>query len=185
MLQKKRINFKNILHSIPIGSIMVLLLLLGFLITPNIYYSNSSVYAVENDNVNDDINNTSTHTNDIDSSTSLIIGGAEMNEVVDASVGEVAYRKHTVTISASKLKSYTLFISGPEGLNGETAITGANGNTPTDMPKNSWGYAYGQNGNENDMTYNSFTNNAKLIDSKLESESTVEDTDFTKTSSLP
>ncbi len=192
MLQYKIPKSKTILHSIPIGSIMVLLLLLGFLISPNIYYSNNSVYAVEEDNVdsvleNNNLNNSisnnssvSTYTNDSDSSTSLIIGGAEMNEVVDASVGEVAYRKHTVTISASKLKSYTLFISGPEGLNGGTTITGANGNTPTDMPKNSWGYAYGQVGSEYDMTYNSFTNNAELIDSKLESESSAEDTDFTK-----
>ncbi len=181
MLQYKIPKSKTILHSIPIGSIMVLLLLLGFLISPNIYYSNNSVYAVEEDNASDNVNNnTSTHANDTDSSTSLIIGGAEMNEVVDASVGEVAYRKHTVTISASKLKSYTLFISGPEGLKGDTAITGANGNTPVDMPKNSWGYAYGQDGSENNMTYSSFTNNAELIDSKLESESTTEDTDFTK-----
>ncbi len=181
MLQYKIPKSKTILHSIPIGSIMILLLLLSFLITPNIYYSNSSAYATEEDNVSSSANNNaSARTNNTDSSTSLIIGGAEMNEVVDASVGEVAYRKHTVTISASKLKSYTLFISGPEGLNGETAITGANGNTPVDMPKNSWGYAYGQDGNENDMTYNSFTNNAELIDSKLESESSAEDTDFTK-----
>ncbi len=180
MLQYKIPKSKTILHSIPIGSIMTLLLLFSFLVSPNIYYSNNSVYAAEEDNASNSMNNISTHANDTESSTSLIIGGAEMNEVVDASVGEVAYRKHTVTISASKLKSYTLFISGPEGLSGDTTITGANGNTPVDMPKNSWGYAYGQDGSENDMTYNSFTNNAELIDSKLESESTTDDTDFTK-----
>ncbi len=180
MLQYKIPKSKTILHSIPIGSIMVLLLFSLCLLNPQLFSSSSAAYATENNNVSNSINNASTSTNDTESSTSLIIGGAEMNEVVDASVGEVAYRKHTVTISASKLKSYTLFISGPEGLNGETTITGANGNTPTDMPKNSWGYAYGQDGSENNMTYSSFTNNAELIDSKLESESTTEDTDFTK-----
>ncbi len=180
MLQYKIPTSKTILHSIPIGSIMTLLLFSLYLLNPRLFSSSSTAFATEDNNVSNSINNISTHTNDEESSTSLIIGGAEMNEVVDASVSEVAYRKHTVTISASKLKSYTLFISGPEGLNGETTITGANGNTPVDMPKNSWGYAYGQGGNENSMTYSSFTGNAKLIDSKLESESSTEDTDFTK-----
>ncbi len=107
-----------------------------------------------------------------DNNLSLEIGGQGLNEAVKTLPGQVAYRAHTVKVTSSNIKSYTLTINGPVGLKNANAssttsnntITGAGGKTPTNMANNSWGYAYNQSGNNGAMTYSSFTGSNQQLE---------------------
>ncbi len=79
--------------------------------------------------------------------------------------GDVAYLSSTITATASDIENYTLSITGPVGLKGTTAITGAGNKTPANMANNSWGYAYNQSGNNSSKTYSSFTGSAQTLES--------------------
>ncbi len=107
-----------------------------------------------------------------DNNLSLEIGGQGLNEAVKTLPGQVAYRAHTVKVTSSNIKSYTLTINGPVGLKNSNAsstttnntITGAGGKTPANMANNSWGYAYNQSGNNSAMTYSSFTGSNQQLE---------------------
>ena len=149
-------------YTIPLAYIMILCLFSVFVINPNI--RNDSAFATDESSSSDTaIMPTSL------SYTALTIGGDALDKQVTVAPGSVGYRNHTITIATSQLSNYTLTISGPVGLTstGGSTITGAGGKTPTgtnSMPDNSWGYAYGQTGTSESMTYSSFTGTNQTLD---------------------
>ncbi len=173
MLQYKIPTIKNILHSIPIGSIMVLLLLLGFLISPNIYYSNNSVYAVEEENIEDNVtgnpeevaddSNISTQANVTTASATLSIDNSA-NGTSYSEPGETIYRTHNVDVHVNDVTSYNLSISyGADANNtlnyegsskNPPTITGANNLAGNSLENNTWGYYWDTNNTVDTSTLN-------------------------------
>ena len=96
---------------------------------------------------------------------SLAIGGMDLAQTITTSPGSTAYREHTVEVSSENIVNYMLTIIGPVSLNGGSTMTGADGKTPAKMANNSWGYAYGQSGGKETMTYSSFTSNVQTLES--------------------
>ncbi len=170
------------MHSIPIGSIVALLTLTLFTINPSPH--DIQAYAIEDTNVRDTISTTNSNNdldtveredstvskanggaNDTTSTASLTIGGTGLDDITPATAGEVAYRKHTITVDAPNSEEYYLIINGPTSLTGSTTIGGADNKTPEEMLNNSWGYAYSDTNTEDTLNYQSFTGSAETIDS--------------------
>ncbi len=138
----------KLLHSIPIICILALLTL--SLITINPWESNykQETYAAE----------LTSSTND--TSAALIVDDGNIEDVILAESG-VNYKSHNIKIKAANVESYTLQISassnGTSELKldgGNTTIPGAGGVVGSNMPTNTWGYAWGaENATEDSMTY--------------------------------
>ncbi len=169
MLQYKIPKSKTILHSIPIGSIMVLLLLLSFLVSPNIYYSNNNVYAVEEDNIEGnseevaDDSNLSTQANVTTASATLSIDNSA-NGTSYSEPGETVYRTHNVDVHVNDVTSYNLSISyGADANNtlnyegsskNPPTITGANNLAGNRLENNTWGYYWDTSNSTDTSTLN-------------------------------
>ena len=89
----------------------------------------------------------------LESSLSLTING-NTNEVTPVTADEVAYRSNTFTVSATKYRNYTVFLSGMNGtdqnLHGknhhDAIITGVGTNVPPiNFANNTWGYNFTAN----------------------------------------
>ncbi len=103
---------------------------------------------------NTDINDTGIATyatTTINPTASLAIGGDATDKQVITAPGSVAYRKHTVTVEANDIKSYSLILSGPANLTSSTntVISGTTGGFSeinlsgySIMKENTWGYSW-------------------------------------------
>lgn len=108
-------------------------------------------------------------TTDIESSTlevepsiSFSIGGAGVDETVEASVDKVAYRSHIISIDITNSSDYYLLISGQDKLTlegGTTSLTGiTSGNIiGENIPAGQWGYGWDYTGRQSnaEMLYKS------------------------------
>ncbi len=153
-----KLKYHKLYHSIPIGCALALLLLgsicinpLGFSISNSMndsLGSSNKVYAAE----------LTSSTND--TSAALIVDDGNIEDVILAESG-VNYKSHNIKIKAANVESYTLQISassnGTSELKldgGNTTIPGAGGVVGSNMPTNTWGYAWGaENATEDSMTY--------------------------------
>ncbi len=92
--------------------------------------------------------------------------------------GEVAYLSSNITINTTDTENYTISIIGPTGLNGNATMTGAGNNTPTNMPNNSWGYAYNQSATNSKKTYSSFTGSPQTLETGTTANNLTKDITF-------
>ncbi len=154
---------KLLYHSMPIGCILALLLLGCSLLNPAGFSNGIS------NGMNDSLGNMgssnkayaaelTSSTND--TSAALIVDDGNIEDVILAESG-VNYKSHNIKIKAANVESYTLQISassnGTSELKldgGNTTIPGAGGVVGSNMPTNTWGYAWGaENATEDSMTY--------------------------------
>ncbi len=116
-----------------------------------------------------------------DMSLSLEIGGAGLDEETGALHNTVAFRGHSVTITASNIEDFLLILDGPTNLTSpegsSTIIAGANGKTGSELDDNTWGYAYGNDSGEVlDWRFYSLTGQGITIDHGLPSSHAVNQT---------
>ncbi len=118
---------------------------------------------------------------DLPTSASLEIGGAAVDAETNAVRNAVAYRAHTITISAENIENYSLILSGPTNLTGPsnatTTITGAGGKLGSNLSDDTWGYSYGETTPSiTQMTFASLTGSEKTIDTGAPSNNTLNQT---------
>lgn len=93
-----------------------------------------------------------------DASASLNISGSDPNAVISTGRGTVAYREHTVQVSASNITSYSLTLSGDSELtlkNGTEKLSGVNNVLGADIPADHWGYSWGNtDADKTSLSYN-------------------------------
>ncbi len=152
-------------YSIPLSLLVVLLLGLGVMVSPDLFggVGSQKSYAIE---TSEESNNSMAR---IAPATSIAIGvsadtsdgyGNDVTGQVDTAPGAgTAYRSHKINITGSNILSYSLKISGPTNLTpssgASTTISGAGGKTGSSMTGNTWGYAWGQDSEAvEEMTYN-------------------------------
>ncbi len=144
---------RYLINSISLLSIVALLVGIGLSLFPDRLHSMNSVYAIEE--------------NTIDTFASLTIDTSNIQVAV--APGQVGYAAKDITIQAEGSLDYALTIVAPASIqsdSGNTTLTAAGDNlTITNMPDNSWGYAYNQTGSVEDMLYSSFTGTSQVLES--------------------
>ncbi len=104
---------------------------------------------------------------------SLIVGGDALDKTVEVGIGEVAYRKHSVSVSVSNMLDYYLVLAGDPNLTLQdktpthTIPTVTANVVGASMPENRWGFAWEKNGNtsESALTYKPITTSNTTLES--------------------
>ena len=137
-------------YSIPLMCSLALLLLISSLVI--VKGGSNQVYAEEG---------ISTYATTANPTATLTIENSHLDTI--ASPGTVNYVSSKVDVSASDITGYSLILSGPESLSGNTPITGAGGKNPNDMVNNSWGYAWTSEEANDTTTYNTLNPNGTSL----------------------
>ncbi len=104
---------------------------------------------------------------------SLIVGGDALDETVEVGIGEVAYRKHSVSVSVSNMLDYYLVLAGDPNLTLQDSTPTHTIPTVTanvagaEMPDNRWGFAWEKNGStsESALVYKPITTSNTTLES--------------------
>ncbi len=142
MRYKKNSNFKqrNIVHSIPIGCILALLLLGGACINP--FQPKAKTASAVTSNPTNVL---------LDPKISMSIysptDNSTMNSSAAAESGVTSYISNIVKLSMQDVASYSLQLTAAQGssdklINGDTTINGATGQAGTSLNANTWGYSW-------------------------------------------
>ncbi len=140
-------------YSIPLSCMVVLLLGLGMIISPD-HFMNEKSYAVDG-----------VARANVNPSLGLSVTNSDKDKVIETvQGGSTAYSDHLVTITGEELTNYTLSMSSsssnltkPSGTSG-VEITGAGGVTGDSMTVNHWGYAVTEE-SASDSSYGGLTYN--------------------------
>ncbi len=155
--KKYRYQFSNrkIYHSIPIGCILALLLL-GISCLSPVGSASKSTYAAENP----EAGSTWIEVNPVISMSIMSpTDSSTTNSSAEAETGTTSYISNLVKVSIRGLDGYTLQLTAADGAsttlnNGSTIISGATGQTGTNLTVNTWGYGWGtENATEASMKY--------------------------------
>ncbi len=157
MHQNKKYQFSNrkICHSIPISCAFALLLL-GISCLNPVGSASQSTYAAENP----EAGSTWIAVNPVISMSIMSpTDSSTTNNSAEAETGTTSYISNLVKVSIRGLDGYTLQLTAADGAsttlnNGSTIISGATGQTGTNLAVNTWGYGWGaENAAEANLNY--------------------------------